>query len=1123
MDMTSLRRTLLLTGFVVTTAASASPAERPALCFAPGTPQAKVDEAYARAAVPRDGEEVPALFQFSDGARWTFTATNGSVPNQGQAITLRWSIVPDGTALPGGMQGAGEPAAPSNLQARLNQIYGSSAVWLPIFQQVFDRWGQLTGVTYVYEPNDDGAALPGSSGDIILPNVRGDVRIGGHHIDGNSGILGYNYFPNTGDMVLDTNDSFYDIISNNSLRLRNVLAHEHGHGLGISHVCPVNQTKLMEPFVSTNFDGPQHDDILAGQRGYGDDAEANDSAGAATNLGSPAGLITLGGLSADDDADADFYKLSVPGPRVLTASLVPVGSTYLQGPQDPQSGACSAGTSFNSLVQNDLGFQVLDQNGITVLATANAQPAGSTESASVFLPSAGTYFVKTLPGGNNAVQLYTLQANPAAVAPQISVSDASIVEGNSGATNMTFTISLTQATSLDVSVRYTTADVTAVGGLDYGGGTGVATIPAGQTSVLVPVGIVGDLQGEPTETFAVNLTQPVNGTISDAQGIGTIFDNDPPAISISDASLTEGNAGTAQMTFVVSLSAASAQNVSVSYSTANGTAVSGLDYQTATGVATILAGQTSTNVGVAIIGETLSEPTETFTVNLSQPVNGTIGDAQGVGTIFDNDQTFLSVNDVSASEGDPPSAPAAMVFEVTLSNPSSSAVSVNYATTGGSATSGVDFANTVGTLTLPAGAVSGTFKVNILHDQVNEPNETFTVALNNAVNAGIADGQGVGTITNDDAPGLSVSSVLFVEPRTGTANAVFTVTLAPSVGNTVTVDYQTANGTALAGSDFTSTGGQLDFPAGTTVRTVNVPVSADAIVERSETFSLVLSNASGASISASTGSATVFDPPGGWDFSGDGLSDIVWQERTSGALALWSMNGLNRLAGKNLTPSVFSDLSWRIVGTSDFDGDAKADLLWHNDSSGQLVVWYMNGLVLRDYVFLSPVVTDTNWKVKATGDFNEDGFPDLLWRHVTTGQVVVWIMNGVTRVNFFFVDAPVVADAGWNIVGAADFNGDVRTDILWQHDVTGHLVAWFMHGLGRTSTAFLSPSAVPDPNWKVRGVADYRGDGSVDLLWRNLSSDSVVIWTMNGVTRTSVDYTVPAGTGSNAWQIFGPR
>jgi len=99
-------------------------------------------------------------------------------------------------------------------------------------------------------------------------------------------VLAYNYFPNTGDMVVDVPDSYYTNTSSASLRLRNVVAHEHGHGLGLEHACPVNQTKLMEPYVTLVFDGPQHDDILATNRAYGDRYEHDDSAPSAADLGS---------------------------------------------------------------------------------------------------------------------------------------------------------------------------------------------------------------------------------------------------------------------------------------------------------------------------------------------------------------------------------------------------------------------------------------------------------------------------------------------------------------------------------------------------------------------------------------------------------------------------------------------------------------------------------------------------------------------------------------------------------------------------------------------------------------------------------------------------------------------
>jgi serralysin len=219
-------------------------------CFAPGTPQSAVDAFYAQ------NVHLLQAQPFRPANRWTTTATDGGGIAQGTPITLTWGVVADGTPLDNG--------SPSNLRAFLNGIYGSQAVWLSLMQQVFDRWSELTGITYVFESNDDGASFPNSRG---VVGTRPDMRIGGRTIDGPSNTLAFNYYPNTGDMVIDTADTFYNNTSNNSLRFRNVFSHEHGHGMGLAHTCPVDQTKLMEPFASTRFDGPQHDDILSANRG----------------------------------------------------------------------------------------------------------------------------------------------------------------------------------------------------------------------------------------------------------------------------------------------------------------------------------------------------------------------------------------------------------------------------------------------------------------------------------------------------------------------------------------------------------------------------------------------------------------------------------------------------------------------------------------------------------------------------------------------------------------------------------------------------------------------------------------------------------------------------------------
>jgi len=248
------------------------------------------------------------------GSRWGSTAS-GSTGGTGSGITLTYSIVPDGTTL---TSGAGEPNATSNFITRMNAIYaGGSATWLPIVAQAFASWSNVTGITYIYQPTDDG--VPMTSGNNGVLGVRGDVRIGSHPIDGGSGILAYNYFPNFGDMTIDSNDltsgGYMFNTSTNSKRLRNVLAHEHGHGIGLNHVDPVNETKLMEPFVSTLFDMVQFDDMLAGNRSYGDVNEkgtGNNTAGNATNRGVLAvGTDLLTNRSLSTTGDVDFFKFTL--------------------------------------------------------------------------------------------------------------------------------------------------------------------------------------------------------------------------------------------------------------------------------------------------------------------------------------------------------------------------------------------------------------------------------------------------------------------------------------------------------------------------------------------------------------------------------------------------------------------------------------------------------------------------------------------------------------------------------------------------------------------------------------------------------------------------------------------
>lgn len=340
--------------------------------------------------------------RFEQTSRWISTALFPQGQGiQGNPTTLTYSFPPDGTFIPSGV---GEPAANNDLNATLDGIYGGNrATWRALYDEIFTRWGELSGVTYVLEPNDDGVDLFNFQG---VAGVRGDLRMGGKPIDGNSGTLAYNFFPQNGDMVIDTADSFYNNTNNNSLALRNVLWHEHGHGMGQLHTCPITQSKLMEPFISLAFEGPQFDDILNAQRHYGDPLEPNQGLLAATPLGSVSvgTSLFIDGVSLDDNTDRDNYGFTVTEPISFSVTLTPLGFTYQAGPQTQN---CNEPAPYNPLLFLDPVLTIFEDAGgsFPVVASADLNPAGGIETIDVAL-SPGDYILvasATTPTGDEII------------------------------------------------------------------------------------------------------------------------------------------------------------------------------------------------------------------------------------------------------------------------------------------------------------------------------------------------------------------------------------------------------------------------------------------------------------------------------------------------------------------------------------------------------------------------------------------------------------------------------------------------------------------------------------------------------------------------------------------------
>ncbi len=337
---------------------------------------------------------------------------------------------------------------------------------------------------------------------------------------------------------------------------------------------------------------------------------------------------------------------------------------------------------------------------------------------------------------------------------QLTIADVSILEGNSGSVTAVFTVTLTPDSSQTVTVDYATANNSATAGSDYTAVANTLTFNPGQTSQTISVPILGDTSDESDETFFVNLSNPANAEIQDSQAVGTIIDDDGlPALTISDEVVQEGNSGTVNMVFDVTLSPASAGVVTVNYTTVNGTAVAGSDYTAVSDTLTFAIGETSKQITVPIIGDNVDEgSSENFTVQLSGTTNANIDDAQGSGTITDDDTARLSQNvGPEVWEGD--SGMATAVFTVTLSTPAAFVVTVDYEVNSGvgdtGAVAGTDFVNTSGTLTYQPGETTQFINVQVIGDTETELDEIFSTLISNA-NVPISVNGSIGHILNDD-------------------------------------------------------------------------------------------------------------------------------------------------------------------------------------------------------------------------------------------------------------------------------------------------------------------------------------------------------------------------------------
>ena len=445
-------------------------------------------------------------------------------------------------------------------------------------------------------------------------------------------------------------------------------------------------------------------------------------------------------------------------------------------------------------------------------------------------------------------------------APAISVGDTSITETTGTSTQMTFNVVLSVPSGLTTKVNYATAAGTSVSPGDFTTASGQLVFLPGETSKQVKVTIAGDSFYEIAENFSLVLSLPVNATIERATATGTINDNDAmPVVSVDSVTVTEPDTGsTANAVFTVKLSAASGLPTTVQIDTVDGSAKAGSDYIAGSELITIPAGTVSKTFTVKIIGDRLFEPTESFTVQLSNPSNASVTSATGTGTIKDNDvEIFLNINDARIVEGDSGTTDA--VFNVAISAPCEADVSVNFATLDGTATGGSDYNPTSGTLVIPAGQTTGQIRVPVIADlKIESYEKTFTINLTSAVNVTLSKTSATCTIVDNDSAGTFAfaQAAFSVNENDPAGKVVLTVNRTNGGLGAVTIPYTLAGITASAGSDFVANGGTISFVDGQLSATIELPIVNDTLVESVETFSVKLGTPSTTAASLGTPSST---------------------------------------------------------------------------------------------------------------------------------------------------------------------------------------------------------------------------------------------------------------------------
>ncbi len=633
-----------------------------------------------------------------------------------------------------------------------------------------------------------------------------------------------------------------------------------------------------------------------------------------------------------------------------------------------------------------------------------------------------------------------LNDDKAGTLPSLSVEPSTAIEGES----LGFVVRLDTPSTASVTVTYRiltgggfgTISPTELYSVEQGRIYTLTFAPGETTKTLTPY-IPSDSRDEIDAFYTLELFDPVNaelaGGVPVLRTMGIALDDDGAgsnlAVFVGSPILIEGNSGTSVARFEVRLSAPAASDITLNYATSDGSATAGSDYTAKSGTVTILAGQTSAYVDVNVAGDTAREGAESFFLRVTPPAAApNAAGVVGMATIL-NDDTLqslpsISIESSSAVEGDNAG------FVLRLDKPSATTVtaSLRLLTGNGYGTfsstelgSAANVGQTI-TVTFAPGQTTKTLQLYINGDSTDEIDENFTLELFSVTNAEMAGGVSLlrasGVALDDDGAGDNIALAGHATGRMelvdGTVDIQFEVRLSRPAANAVTVNYTTANGSAIAGQDFTAVSGSLTFQPGETVKIVTVKALPDQVLEGNEDFFLTVTP------------VTVGVGPAGLNIAGtiiDLQGDVVGTPGDDTLIGSPRGESLSGLAGV--------DSLRGNAGNDTIDGGSNVDTAI---VSGNRSAYTINQTSTGVFSVSGPDGTDTLLNVEYLQ------FADQKIRlYPGTGTTVDFNADPATFMSPIrdFDGNDVGAASDWKRIGAADVNGDGDIDQIFANRTNG--------------------------------------------------------------------------------------